>query len=155
MGATSSIGDILSNNIYISCLENDVNAEMLYNKLIKLGYNTIKCDIKSKNTSLDVETFSETITKIISESSYIIICLRKDTLRSFNQVIELNHILDSSKNILYVMTDENYMPSNTKYLNGIIKDKLWLPAYDDNTINIVLDKMNLLLNKEKKDGEED
>lgn len=149
MGATSSIIDILSNNIYISCLDNDINAEILYNNLIKLGYNTIKCDIKSKDTSLNVETFSETITKIISESSYIIICLRKDTLRSFNQVIELNRILDSSKNILYVMTDESFTPSNTKSLNGIIKDKLWLPAYDENTINIALDKINSLLNPEE------
>jgi hypothetical protein len=152
MGATSSVGDILSNNIYISCLDNDINAKLLYDKLIKLGYNTIKCDIKSKNTNLNVVTFSETITKIISESSYIIICLRKDTLRSFNQVIELNHILDSSKNILYAMTDEAYTPLNTKYLNGIIKNKLWYPAYDDNTINILLDKMNSLL---KKENEED
>ena len=146
MGATTSVGNILSQNIYISYIENDKNAELLYKELIDLGYNTVKCDIKNnKDEFLDVEIFSETITKIISKSLCIIVCLREESLRTFIQIIEINHILDSSKNIIYIMTDENYTPLNKKNINGIIKDKLWLPAYDNNTINNTLDKINSLL----------
>jgi len=146
MGATTSVGNILSENIYISCIEDDKYAELLYKELIHLGYNTVKCDIKNnKDEFLDVKTFSENITRIISESLCIFVCLREESLQTFNQVIEINHILDSSKNVIYIMTDKNYTPLNKKYINGIIKDKLWFPAYDGNTVSNTLNKITSLL----------
>lgn len=141
MGASHSVHDILKDNIYISCLENDPNAELLCSFLRK-HYNVIKFPI---NEQIEVQTMTNYLKTILSKSVCIIVCIREKTVRSFQQMIEMNNILDSSKTIIYLMTEKCFTPDTDTDIKRFIQTNKWFPAYDHDSVNYALLEINKLL----------
>lgn len=150
MGASSSVpfnkNIHLKDNTYISYADKDACAEILYNELINAGLNVIQgrflCETNTVNST---ELFVDNVLKIMYESDYIIICVSEKTVNSFHQAVEINEALDSKKNIIYVFTDINFTPISTPYLNGLVCDNKWLPAYNELTLNSTLDEIISLI----------
>ena len=141
MGATNSVNNILSDNIYVSCLKKDEHAELLCSYLRKQGHNVVKFP----NLELDVEYITKNINKILSKSICILVCIRERTMRSYQQIIEINSILDSTKKIVYLMTEEGFTPNTNIDIKRFIQKNKWFPAYDQNSVHYTLTKINTLL----------
>jgi hypothetical protein len=107
--------------------------------MIKYSFDTIE------DYTINTDTLSMAVDHIMSQSSYIIICISDKTVSSFLQAIEINAAVASNKSIVYVMTDAHYTPLNTSYLNGVVKFNRWLPAYDNDTLTNALDELNVIL----------
>ena len=148
MGASVSVnGSNGSNgNIYISYSEDDVNAGLLHDELINSGHNIVNLSLEfAQDNNVSIDTISNTVKSIITESIHIIICISEQTVSSFRQAIEIDNALNSNKNIIYVMTDSSFTPLNTPYLNAVVKCNKWLPAYDKDTLTSTLEDFDLLL----------
>jgi hypothetical protein len=146
MGASGSVDYNTTNNIYISYSDDDVNAGLLCDELINSGHNMLNCSLTPcKGLNANADALSVMFQDVMSKSHYIIICISEKTVRSFQQAIEIHHALNSNKNIIYVMTDANFTPENTLYLNAVVKYNRWLPAYDKDTLNGALDELDVLL----------
>ena len=141
MGATNSVNDILSDNIYVSCLENDQNAELLCTLLRNQGYNVM--NLYHFNT--DVDSLTKSVQHVLSKTMCVMVCITEKTVRSFHQIIEMNNILDSSKKAIYLMTQEGFTPDTNIDLQLFIKQNTWLPAYDENTIHYTVSQINAIL----------
>ena len=142
MGTSASVNCQLKDNICISYSDNDVNAGLLHDELINSGHNMVKYSF-----DINIDTLSIAVDHIMSQSSYIIICISDKTVSSFKQAIEINAALASNKSIIYVMTDAHYTPLNTSYLNAVVKYNKWLPAYDNDTLAHMLDELDVILHK--------
>jgi hypothetical protein len=142
MGATNSVNDILSDNIYISCLENDQNAELLCMLLRNQGYNVMN-QIYEFNT--DVDSLTKSVQRVLSKTMCVMVCITEKTVRSFHQIIEMNNILDSTKKVIYLMTEEGFTPDTNVDIQRFIKENLWFPAYDENTIHYTVSQINAIL----------
>jgi hypothetical protein len=79
-------------------------------------------------------------------TSYFIFCVSETTIRSYHQAIEIDNALNSNKNIVYLITNKLYSPKNNSIVNGFIKDKLWLPFYDEETVFNSLYKLTQMIN---------
>jgi len=146
MGASSSVNCNIKKNIYISYSDNDDNAKVLHDELINSGHNMMKCSLTPcEGVSVEPTKLSIMFEKVMSESSHIIICISDKTVVSFRQAIEIHHALNSTTNIIYVMTDADFTPDNTLYLNAVVKYNKWFPAYDKNTLTATLEEFDILL----------
>ena len=146
MGAASSVNGNIKKHIYISYSDNDDNAKVLHEELINSGHNMMKCSLTPcEGANVEPATLSIMFEKVMSESSHIIICISDKTVVSFRQAIEIHHALNSNTNIIYVMTDADFTPDNTLYLNAVVKYNKWFPAYDKNTLTATLEEFDVLL----------
>jgi hypothetical protein len=131
MGATSSIS---LGVVYIS--KDQINNKyimMLYDKLQKLNHKII------------IDEKMDNIEKSISQSNYIIICISPNTIRSFQQAIEINHALENKKNIIYIMTKESFNPKCNTELQSIVKENYWVSCYDETSVNNSFIEISYLL----------
>ena len=132
----------MKDNNYISYAENDEQGAILHDELFLLQFNVIQGrGILEKEGCQDDDhgTFTSLVDNIMKKSAYIIICISKATVTSYHQAIEINSAMDSKKTIVYIMTDEDFTPQNTPYLNGLVKNNnRWLPGYDEPTIEAAL-----------------
>jgi hypothetical protein len=147
MGASSSVQQqqqhmSFKDNYYISYDENDRCGDIIHDELILLGLNVLygrSAMIKKYDGNVnEIESFTVLVNGIMNTSTYIIICISEKTVCSFYQAIEINSAIESNKKIIYIMTDENFTPLNKPYLNGLVKNSIWLPAYDNTTIDAAL-----------------
>jgi hypothetical protein len=145
MGAASSINS-QTNCVYISYdyrVKNNLYIRVLRDELKKMNLNVIYSEITSESLShLSSGEISENIRNIMNSTSYFILCVSKETIRSFHQAIEIDSALNSNKIILYLMIDEDYTPLNNQCVKGIVNKNKWMPFYSDEN---VLDSLNYLL----------
>jgi hypothetical protein len=148
MGASSSITNGISNNIYISYdyrQNNNHFLKKLQNELVNLNHNIICSEITSEPLKyLTATEISRNIENILNHTSYFILCVSEETIRSFHQTIEINNALDSNKEILYLLMDKSYTPFNDIYVKGIIKNKKWMRLYDDEHLSDCLNYLSKL-----------
>lgn len=137
MGSTSSI--INRKYIYISyslsCKENKF-INILVNELSEFE----KYNITEMPTDIytNIDEYRKNIEFIINKSCYVIICLSPKTISSVFQIMEINKIWDTNKQIIYIMTDSSYTPLTNSNLNGVIKHHHWFPCYDEETLTSTL-----------------
>jgi len=138
MGAAGSINNIATNNIYISYdnqNSRNINIKALLNELSSTNFTLIYSEmINNSLQHLSYENISKNIEKIMETTSYFIFCVSETTTKSFHQAIEIDNALNTDKNIVYLITNKIYTPKNNSLVNGFIKDKLWLPFYDEETV---------------------
>ena len=128
----------INKNIYISfdsSQKNNPYIKSLSRDLTKLNYN-IKCaeytdEITTKYTSQEISKMTK---KMMNQSCLLIVCISKNSIHSYLQNIEINTALDSNKNILYIMTDNDYASVKYNLLNGLIKDNTWYPLCDEKSL---------------------
>lgn len=130
--------DLEIKKIYISFDSSQKNNQ--YIKKLCKDLTNLNCDIKCSeyNDELSTKYTSQEISKmvenIINQTSLLIVCISKNSIRSYLQSIEINIALDSNKNILYIMTDKDYASVKYNLLNGIIRNNTWCPLYDDKSL---------------------
>ena len=130
--------DYINKNIYISfdsSQKNNPYIKSLYTDLTTLKFN-VKCSEYSDSiaTNYTSQEISKMVEKIMIQSSLLILCISKNSIRSYLQSIEINAALDSNKSILYIMTDSDYASVKYNLLNGLIKNNNWQPLYDEKTL---------------------
>ena len=149
MGATGSINNIASNNIYISydnTNSKNINIQILLHELSKTKFTIIYSELSEYSFQhLSYENLSKNIEKIMKTTSYFIFCVSETTTKSFHQAIEIDNALNADKNIVYLITNKLYTPKNNSIVNGFIKDKLWLPFYDEDSVFNSLIKLTKMI----------
>jgi hypothetical protein len=136
MGSASSI-NIQSICIYISYdyrEKNNLYIRVLRDELRKMNLNIIYSEITSDSLShLSSCEISENIKNIMTNTSYFILCVSKETIRSFYQAIEIDNAFNTNKQILYLMIDEFYTPLNNQFVKCIVSKNKWMSLYNDET----------------------
>lgn len=149
MGATGSINNIASNNIYISydnTNSKNINIQILLHELSKTKFTIIYSELSEYSFQhLSYENISKNIEKIMKTTSYFIFCVSETTTKSFHQAIEIDNALNTDRNIVYLITNKLYTPKNNSIVNGLIKDKLWLPFYDEDSVFNSLIKLTKMI----------
>jgi hypothetical protein len=145
MGASSSVsipnGNNRKNNTYLSYTDGDTNAEHLHDELLNSGYNIVKENFLREN-DFTIKQYQDMVKDIMSQSKNIVVCVSEKTVMSFSQAIEINIALDKDDtNIVYIFTDEDFTPTNMPYLNGLVGNNIWLPAYDATTMSVAIETM--------------
>jgi hypothetical protein len=137
MGASSSIVNIDVYSIYISFPKENCYIENIKNNFKTLNYSILDTSmVVTSLKDLPLTDISKYIEKIIEKTKYIFICISPDTIRSVTQTIEmneLNNLFLDNKQIIYLMTDDNYTPLTNTELKSIIKENKWFPLYNDET----------------------
>jgi hypothetical protein len=137
MGAAGSINGN-SDCIYISydCRQKDnLYVRVLRDELKKMNLSVIYSEITSESLShLSSIEISTNIANIMNRTAYFILCVSKETIRSFHQAIEIDNALNANKNILYLMIDEFYTPFNNQFVRGIVRKNKWMPFYSDENV---------------------
>jgi hypothetical protein len=145
MGAAGSVNGSID-CIYISYdyrQKNNLYVRVLRDELRKMNLNVIYSEITSDSLShLSSSEISANIRNIMNHTSYFILCVSRETIRSFHQAIEIDNALNANKNILYLMIDEFYTPLNNHCVKSIVSKNKWMPFYSDEN---VLDSLEYLL----------
>lgn len=133
MGATTSLHNGVSKNIYVSYDSREKNNHYigrLIDELRNENYNIIYSDITSESLKLlSVKEISFAMESIMRQSSCIIMCVSETTIRSFYQAIEINTALDTNTQIIYLMMDKSYTPHTNAFVKGFVKQNEWYPFY--------------------------
>lgn len=137
MGASSSV-NIQSSVIYISYdyrEKNNLYVRVLKDKLRTMNLNVVYSEITSDSLShLPSFEISASIKNIMTHTCYFILCVSKETIRSFYQAIEIDNAFNMNKKILYLMIDEFYTPLNNLCVKGIVSNNKWMPFYNDENV---------------------
>ena len=141
MGASTSVQNI-ENSIYISYdygEKNNIFIHELIQDLKKNKYNVVYSELINKefDKSDNVKNMVNAMEQIVDHSHLIIICISKRTLYNYYQTIEMNSAIQSNKNILFLMIDENYSSEKKPLFAGLVKNK-WLPLYNYDNLSDVL-----------------
>ena len=146
MGAAGSIHNITSNNIYISYDASEKSnhyLRVLKDELQKMNKNILHSEVTRESlTHLSGKEISFHIEKILNHTGYFILCISEKTIRSFHQAIEINNVLDSKKEVLYLIMDKSLNPSTSFYVKSLVKKGKWFMFYDDEHL---LDCLSYLL----------
>ena len=139
MGATSSVNMQSSYSyIYISYdyrEQNNLYIRVLRDELRKWNLTIVYSEITSNSLShLPSIEISANIKNIMTHTSYFILCVSKETIRSFHQAIEIDNAFNTNKEILYLMIDEFYTPLNNQCVKGIVSQNKWMPFYNDENV---------------------
>ena len=143
MGSASSILNI---DIYISYPEKNKYIDFLENQLNTLNYNIVNSSLlKSSINEIASNEVSKYIKTIMEKTTFVIICLSKNTVKSYSQSFELNELIENlsfdKDKIIYLLMDSDYIPSNNKSLEIYLKNKKWFPFYDEETCSNYIDKI--------------
>jgi len=139
MGASSSVST-LHDKTYISYPIDDANAEDFQEELLNSGYKVVNAYFL-KECNYPIHDYQSIVENIMEQTKNILICVSEKTITSFRQAIEINYALENNKKIIYAFTEEQFTPTNTPYLNGLVKNNIWLSAYDDTTILASIDML--------------
>jgi len=146
MGASSSIRPSLSNEIYISSPpKNNELINFLYTKLVDLNYNIIKIS--------ETANQNQTENNKILNCYYLIICITPDIITSLQQIKLINNAWNHNKNIIYIITDDNYSPRNNREVKIIVQYDPWFLCTEKAAIIESLEGITHLLGNDGKKRE--
>jgi|LauGreStaDraftv2_3_1035109.scaffolds.fasta_scaffold17969_2 hypothetical protein len=138
MGASGSI----TNYIYISYdlrLKTNEDIKHICSELEEDGIITIHSELACEHSShLPLSEKLTNVESIVSRSRCLIIFISEDTLKSPFQMIEMNNIIFTTKNIIYIMMDEKYTPINTPYLQLLVRNNKWFSLNDKNLMENII-----------------
>ena len=152
MGSAGSLNIQSNNCIYISYdygERNNVYLRVLRDELIKMNFHIVYSETTSEALNhLSYQEITENIKNIMSRTVYFILCISKETLRSFHQAIEIENAFNGNKKMLYLLIDEMYTPLNTQCVKWIVSNNKWMPFYSKETVSDTLKYLNELLDPE-------
>jgi hypothetical protein len=154
MGASSSL---LTTNpkldIYISYPNKTEFMEIMVDTLKKLDYVIMDSSLMIQSrTDLSTSEISKYMEIFIENTKFIFICISKETIKSITQIMEMNSIIDKyptfQTKMVYFMMDSDYTPITNVELISIVKENVWYPIYDkDSLFNTTNEIITLLMNK--------
>jgi len=90
----------------------------------------------TNNYNLQDDSYCETFKKnLIESSNYILIFISKDTLQSCDQAYDIDVSFKNNKNVIYLITDYDFMPQQNSGIKSFIGESKWLPCYDSTSVN--------------------
>ena len=122
MGSSASVS--MANTVYLSydsSFQTNRYIQLLSEEIENFNYIIVNSEMTKVIENL------KNIDLFIRDSKYIIIGITPKTIRSIQQIIEINSAWDYKKNIIFIMLDENYTPLSEPTLLSIIKKKHLAP----------------------------
>jgi len=152
MGASSSIALDLNIDIYLSYPEKTEFIERMTDNLQEMNFTVIESSLMiQRKKDLSPSEISKCMEELIEKTKLIFVCISKETIKSVTQILEMNEILDKyptlEKKIIYFMMDLDYTPITNKELKCIIKNNIWFPLYDNDSLFYTKNKLLTLLIK--------
>ena len=150
MGASSSMTLDLNVDIYLSYPEKTEYIERMIDTLQNMNFKVIDSFlmIQSKK-DLSPSEISKYMEIFIEKTKYIFICISKETIKSVTQIMEMNEIMDKyptlQTKIVYFMMDQDYTPITNTELKSIVKNNVWYPIYDEDSLFYTTNKLLTLL----------
>jgi hypothetical protein len=150
MGASSSILTNSEFDIYLSYPDKTEYIERMLDTLQNMQFTIINSSsmIQSRKdlSNTEISKYMETF---IEKSKFIFICISKETIKSMTQIMEMNKIMNKyptlQNKIIYFMMDTDYTPITNTELNSIIKQNIWYPIYDEDSLLYTTNKLLTLL----------
>lgn len=139
MGATSGINVPLTNDIYISSPLGKDNEQinLLCKKLVDLNYNILQIENSYEYNK-------------VANCYYIIIFITPDTINSKQQIAEINAAWNYDKNIIYIITDNDYSPRKKREIKTIVQHYPWFLCSENAAILESLEGITHLLGNDCK-----
>ena len=139
MGASSSLLTTAELDVYISYANKTEYIERILETLQNMNFKIMDSSLMIQSRKdLSVSEISKYMEVFIENTKYIFICISKETIRSITQIMELNEIMNKfpfiQNKIIYFMMDSDYTPITNVELNRIVKQNVWHPIYDEDTL---------------------
>ena len=139
MGASSSLLTTAELDVYISYANKTEYIERILETLQNMNFKIMDSSLMIQSRKdLSVSEISKYMEVFIEKTKYIFICISKETIRSITQIMELNEIMNKfpfiQNKIIYFMMDSDYTPITNVELNSIVKQNVWHPIYDEDTL---------------------
>jgi hypothetical protein len=152
MGASSSLlTPNLELDIYISYPNKTEYMEIMVDTLKKMDYVIMDSSVMIQSrTDLSIREISKYMETFIENTKFIFICISKETIKSITQIMEMNEIIDKypifQTKMVYFMMDSDYTPITNIELISIVKENVWYPIYDkDSLLNTTNEIITLLM----------
>lgn len=148
MGNATGIINTTDNNIYLSYISTNKYLDAISKKIKEFEFNIINSEILLNSLpKSNTEEINKILELILNNSSFILIAVSEDTIKSYSQNIELNALLNTNKKVIYLMTDNQFTPENIPWLNVLINNNKWYPLYDEVTLQTFLQELDSILKK--------
>jgi len=139
MGSSSSLLTTVELDVYISYANKTEYIERTIETLQNMNFKIMNSSVMIQSRKdLSISEISNYMEIFIEKTKYIFVCISKDTIRSISQIMELNEIMNKfptiQNKIIYFMMDSDYTPITNFELNGVIKQNVWYPMYDEDTL---------------------
>lgn len=150
MGASSSFDVQMNVDIYLSYPEKTEFIERMMDTLQNMNFTVIDSSlmIQSKK-DLSPSEISKHMEIFIEKTKYIFVCISTKTIKSMTQIMEMNEIMDKyptlQTKIVYFMMDQDYTPITNIELKSIVKNNVWYPIYDEDSLFYTTNKLLTLL----------
>jgi hypothetical protein len=150
MGASSSITLDLNIDIYLSYPEKTEYIERMTDTLQNMNFTIIEsCIMIQSKKDLSPSEISKFMEVFIEKTKFIFVCISTNTIKTVTQIMEMNEIMDKypilHKKIIYFMMDADYTPITDRGLKSIVKNNLWFPIYDEDSLFYTTNKLLTLL----------
>jgi hypothetical protein len=139
MGASSSVITDVELDIYLSYPNKTEYIERMMETLQNMQFKVVDSSLMIQSrTDFSIAEISKHMEIFIEKTKFIFICISKDTIRSVTQIIEMNEIVykypDLQNKIIYFMMDPDYTPITNIEMNSIVKNNVWYPIYDEDSL---------------------
>ena len=122
--------------------------DTLQNMNFKVMDSSLMIQSRKDFSTSEISKYME---EFIEKTKYIFICISKETIKSVTQIMEMNEIMDKfptvQNKIIYFMMDPEYTPITNVELKSIVKQNVWYPIYDEDSLFYTTNKLLTLLMK--------
>ena len=150
MGASSSFITDAEIDIYLSYPNKTEYMERMMDTLQNMNFKVMDSSLMIQSRKdFSTSEISKYMEEFIEKTKYIFICISKDTIKSVTQIMEMNEIMDKfptlQTKIIYFMMDPEYTPITNIELKSIVKQNVWYPIYDEDSLFYTTNKLLTLL----------
>jgi len=150
MGASSSFITDAEIDIYLSYPNKTEFMERMMETLQNMNFKVIDSSLMIQSRKdFSISEISKCMQEFIEKTKYIFICISKETIKSVTQIIEMNEIMDKvptlQNKMIYFMMDSDYTPITNEELKSIVKQNVWYPIYDEDSLLYTTHKILTLL----------
>ena len=150
MGASSSFITDAEIDIYLSYPNKTEFMERMMDTLQNMNFKVIDSSLMIQSRKdFSISQISKYMQSFIEKTKYIFICISKETIKSVTQIIEMNEIMDKyptlQNKMIYFMMDSDYTPITNQELKSIVKQNVWYPIYDEDSLFYTTHKILTIL----------
>jgi hypothetical protein len=153
MGASSSLITNVELDIYLSYPEKTEFIAKMMDILQNMNFRIMDSSLMIQSRiDFSNSEISKYMEELIEKTKYVFICISNKTIKSVTQIMEMNEIMDkypiTQNKIIYFMMEPDYTPITNKELKCIVKNNIWYPIYDEDSLFYTTNKLlTLLMNK--------
>ena len=150
MGASSSFITDAEIDIYLSYPNKTEYMERMMDTLQNMNFKVMDSSLMIQSRKdFSTSEISKYMEEFIEKTKFIFICISKETIKSVTQIMEMNEIMDKyptlQNKIIYFMMDTDYTPITNVELKSIVKQNVWYPIYDEDSLFYTTNKLLTIL----------